>query len=125
MSKKISRQTSNKLVVRFKRKRRIRASLEGSAERPRLSVFRSNKHIAVQVIDDAKGVTIVAATTQEADLKGKVGGSVEGAKAIGALIAKRAIAKSISQVVFDRSGYLYHGRIKALADAAREAGLKF
>jgi len=113
------------LVVRFKRKRRIRASLEGSAERPRLSVFRSNKHIAVQVIDDAKGVTIVAATTQEADLKGKVGGSVEGAKAIGALIAKRAIAKSISQVVFDRSGYLYHGRIKALADAAREAGLKF
>jgi large subunit ribosomal protein L18 len=88
-------------------------------------VFRSNKHISVQVIDDTKGVTLVAATTQEEELKNKVGGSVEGAKSIGGLIAKRALAKNISQVVFDRSGYLYHGRIKALADAAREAGLKF
>jgi large subunit ribosomal protein L18 len=125
MSKKIGRQTSNKLKVRFKRKRRIRGSLEGTTERPRLAVFRSNRHISVQVIDDAKSVTLVAATTLESELKGKVTGSVEGAKAIGGLIAKRALAKNISQVVFDRSGYLYHGRIKALADAAREAGLKF
>jgi len=125
MSKKIGRQTSNKLVVRFKRKTRIRATLEGTTERPRLAVFRSNKHISVQVIDDTQGSTLVAATTQEEELKNKVGGSAEGAKAIGGLIAKRALAKNISQVVFDRSGYLYHGRIKALADAAREAGLKF
>lgn len=125
MSKKIGRQTSNKLKVRFKRKRRIRGSLEGTTERPRLAVFRSNRHISVQVIDDAKSVTLVAATTLESELKDKVTGSVEGAKAIGGLIAKRALAKNISRVVFDRSGYLYHGRIKALADAAREAGLKF
>lgn len=125
MSKKIGRQTSNKLVVRFKRKRRIRGTLEGTTERPRLAVFRSNRHISVQVIDDAKGTTLVSATTLEAELKGKVSGSVEGAKAIGGLIAKRALAKNISQIVFDRSGYLYHGRVKALADAAREGGLKF
>jgi len=125
MSKKIGRQTSNKLVVRFKRKRRIRATLEGTSERPRLAVFRSNKHISVQLIDDAKGVTLVSATTQEAELKDKLGGSVEGAKAIGGLIAKRATAKNIAHIVFDRGGYLYHGRVKALADAAREAGLKF
>jgi large subunit ribosomal protein L18 len=125
MSKKIGRQTSNKLKVRFKRKRRIRGSLEGTTARPRLAVFRSNRHISVQVIDDTQGVTLVAATTLESELKDKVSGSVEGAKAIGGLIAKRALAKNISQVVFDRSGYLYHGRIKALADAAREAGLKF
>jgi len=125
MSKKIGRQTSNKLVVRFKRKRRIRGALEGTTERPRLAVFRSNRHISVQVIDDAKGTTLVSATTLEAELKGKVSGSVEGAKAIGGLIAKRALAKNISQIVFDRSGYLYHGRVKALADAAREGGLKF
>lgn len=125
MSKKMGRKTSNKLVVRFKRKRRIRGSLEGTTERPRLAVFRSNRHISVQVIDDTKGETLVAATTLEAELKDKVGGSVEGAKAIGGLIAKRALAKNVSQVVFDRSGYLYHGRVKALADAAREGGLKF
>jgi large subunit ribosomal protein L18 len=125
MSKKMGRKTSNKLVVRFKRKRRIRGSLEGTTERPRLTVFRSNRHISVQVIDDAKGETLVAATTLESELKDKVGGSVEGAKAIGGLIAKRALAKNISAVVFDRSGYLYHGRVKALADAAREGGLKF
>ena len=125
MSKKMGRKTSNKLVVRFKRKRRIRGSLEGTTERPRLAVFRSNRHISVQVIDDTKGETLVSATTLEAELKDKVGGSVEGAKAIGGLIAKRALAKNVSQVVFDRSGYLYHGRVKALADAAREGGLKF
>lgn len=125
MATKIRRKTSNKQVVRFKRKRRIRARVEGTVERPRLSVFRSNQNLFVQLIDDAKGHTLVAASTLEEDMKGKVGSSIEGAKQLGGLIAKRALAKNISQVVFDRSGYLYHGRIKALADAAREGGLKF
>jgi len=126
MATKIRRTTSPKKVIRYKRKRRIRAGLEGTAERPRLSVFRSNAHLYVQIVDDNKGHTLVAASTVEEEVKGKdVGGSVEGAKLIGGLVAKRALAKNISQVVFDRSGYLYHGRIKALADAARESGLKF
>jgi len=125
MAKKIRRQTDNKLVVRFKRKKRIRANLEGSMERPRLVVFRSNRHIEAQLVDDVKAVTLVAASTREAELKGKAGSGVDSAKTVGAAIAKRALAKSIEQVVFDRGGYLYHGRIKALADAAREVGLKF
>jgi len=125
MSKKIRRQTNNKVVVRFKRKTRIRAKLEGTAERPRLAVFRSNRHIEAQLIDDVRAVTLVAASTREEELHGKVTGGVDGAKTVGNAIAKRALAKSIGQVVFDRGGYLYHGRIKALADAAREAGLKF
>ncbi len=125
MATKIRRVTSQKQVVRFKRKLRIRARVEGSPERPRLAVFRSNRHISVQLIDDAKGHTLVAASSLEEELKGKVGGTIEGAKTLGNLVAKRALAKNISQVVFDRSGYLYHGRIKALADAAREGGLKF
>jgi large subunit ribosomal protein L18 len=125
MAKKIRRQTDNKLVVRFKRKKRIRANLEGTTGRPRLAVFRSNKHIEAQLIDDVKAVTLVAASTREDELKGKVTSGVDGAKSVGAAIAKRALAKNIEQVVFDRGGYLYHGRIKALADAAREAGLKF
>ncbi len=124
MATKIRRQTSSKQVIRFKRKRRIRARVEGSAEKPRFSVFRSNKHLYVQLIDDVKGRTLVAGSTQEEELRDKLGGSVEGAKTLGSLVAKRALAKNISQVVFDRSGYLYHGRIKALADAAREGGLK-
>lgn len=125
MATKIRINTNNKQVIRAKRKSRIRSRIEGSVERPRLSVFRSNKHLYVQVVDDAKGHTLVAASTLEEDLKEKVGGSVEGAKTLGNLIAKRALAKKITQVVFDRSGYLYHGRIKAVADAAREGGLKF
>ncbi len=125
MSKKIRRQTDNKLVVRFKRKKRIRANLEGTTGRPRLVVFRSNRHIEAQLIDDVKAVTLVAASTREDELKGKATGGVDGAKSVGAAIAKRALAKNVEQVVFDRGGYLYHGRIKALADAAREAGLKF
>jgi len=125
MAKKIRRQTDNKLAVRFKRKKRIRANLEGSMERPRLVVFRSNRHIEAQLVDDVKAVTLVAASTREAELKGKAGNGVDGAKTVGAAIAKPALAKSIEQVVFDRGGYLYHGRIKALADAAREVGLKF
>ena len=125
MATKISRTTSSKQKIRFKRKKRIRAKMEGTAEMPRLSIFRSNKHIYVQLVDDVKGVTLVAASTGEEELKVKVGGSVEGAKNIGNLIAKRALAKKITSIVFDRSGYLYHGRIKALADSAREGGLKF
>jgi len=99
--------------------------MEGSLERPRLSVFRSNRHIYVQLVDDVKGHTLVAASSLEEELKDKVGGTIDGAKTLGILVAKRALAKNISQVVFDRSGYLYHGRVKALADAAREGGLKF
>ena len=125
MATKMRRKTSQKQVIRFKRKRRIRARVEGTMERPRLSVFRSNQNLYVQLVDDTKGHTVVAASTLEEELKDKVGGTIDGAKTLGNLIAKRALAKNISQVVFDRSGYLYHGRIKALADAAREGGLKF
>ena len=125
MATKIRQTTNNKQVIRFKRKKRIRARVEGTSERPRLSVFRSNKHLYAQLVDDAKGHTLVAASTLEEELKEKLGGTIEGAKTLGNLIAKRALAKKISMVVFDRSGYLYHGRIKALADAAREGGLKF
>ena len=125
MATKIRLGTSQKQVVRFKRKRKIRASMEGTAERPRFSVFRSNKHMYAQLIDDIKGQTLVSASTLDEDLKEKVGSSIDGAKTLGDLVAKRALAKKINLVVFDRNGYLYHGRIKALADAAREAGLKF
>jgi large subunit ribosomal protein L18 len=123
MATKIRLGTSNKQVVRFKRKKRIRAKVEGTVERPRFSVFRSNKNLFAQLIDDAKGHTLVSASTLDEEVKG--GASIEGAKTLGLMLAKRALAKKISAVVFDRSGYIYHGRIKALADAAREGGLKF
>lgn len=125
MATKIRRVTNPKQVVRFKRKRRIRSRVEGTLGRPRLSIFRSNRNFYIQLVDDVKGHTLVAASSLEEELKGKVKPTIEGAKALGNLVAKRALAKNISQVVFDRSGYLYHGRIKALADAAREGGLKF
>jgi len=125
MATKIRHRTSQKQVVRFKRKRRIRAKVEGSSERPRLSVFRSNRNMFVQLVDDIKGHTLVSVSSLEEEFKGKSRGSIDGAKMIGNLVAKRALAKNISQIVFDRSGYLYHGRIQALAEAAREAGLKF
>ena len=102
---------------------RIRQKLEGTAARPRLNVYRSLNHIYAQVIDDAKGVTLISASTI-AD-KIKTGGNVAAAKEVGKLVAERAVEKGIKKVVFDRGGYLYHGRIKALADAAREAGLEF
>jgi large subunit ribosomal protein L18 len=102
---------------------RIRRRMVGSAERPRLNVYRSLNHIYAQVIDDAKGVTLVSASTVAA--KAKTGGNVAAAREVGRQIAERAKEKGISKVVFDRGGYLYHGRIKALADAAREAGLEF
>ena len=102
---------------------RIRAKIQGTAERPRLNVYRSLNHIYVQVIDDSQGVTLVSASTVAA--KVKTGGNVAAAKEVGKLVAERAKEKGIKKVVFDRGGYLYHGRIKALADAAREAGLEF
>jgi large subunit ribosomal protein L18 len=102
---------------------RIRHKVRGSAERPRLAVFRSLKHIYAQVIDDTQGRTLAAASSAEKN--GPNGGNVAGAKQIGQLIARRAKEQGIARVVFDRGGYLYHGRIKALADAAREAGLEF
>jgi large subunit ribosomal protein L18 len=111
-----------------RRKRRVRLKLRSKASgRPRLSVFRSSKHIYAQVIDDQRGHTLAAASTRDADAKAgiKTGASVDAAKAVGALIAKRAIAAGVKAVVFDRAGYLFHGRVKALADAAREGGLSF
>ncbi len=106
---------------------RVRKKVSGTAEKPRLNVFRSVKHIYVQVIDDFSGKTLTAASSVDKELKGKIttGGNIESAKTIGSLIAKRAQDKGISQVVFDRAGYQYHGRVKALAEAAREGGLKF
>jgi|SRR5215470_11629975 len=120
-------QKPNRKVTRIRRHRRIRTRLEGTAERPRLCVYRSNKHIYVQIIDDASACTLVAASTLDKDLKGKVEKSWnrEGAKAVGALVAERAKAKGIAAVVFDRGGNIYHGRIAAVAEAAREAGLSF
>jgi large subunit ribosomal protein L18 len=105
---------------------RIRKKVQGTPERPRLNVYRSLNHIYVQIVDDLKGATIVAANSAEGK-KGerRTGGNLASAKAVGKIIAERAQAKGITQVVFDRGGYIYHGRVKALADAAREAGLKF
>jgi large subunit ribosomal protein L18 len=114
----------NRDAVRRRIHTRIRKRLAGTPERPRLAVFRSLSHIYAQVIDDKKGVTIVAASSAQKDISAN-GGNVAGAKAIGKLVAERALAQGIKQVVFDRGGFLYHGRIKALADAAREAGLVF
>jgi large subunit ribosomal protein L18 len=113
--------------VRLRIHERIRKRLSGTPARPRLAVFRSNKHIYAQVIDDAKGTTVTAASSIDVDAKKdlKNGGNVAAAKAVGKLVAERAKAKGIEAVLFDRGGYIYHGRVKALADAAREAGLKF
>ena len=124
MATKITKRTSQKQIIRFKHKKRIRSKLTGTTERPRLVVFRSNSNIYAQLIDDVKAHTIAAASTVEKELI-KAGANVDGAKLVGQLIAKRAQAKGVKAVVFDRGGYLYHGKIKALADAAREAGLNF
>jgi large subunit ribosomal protein L18 len=116
----------SKNQIRLRIHKRIRRRVKGTPERPRLAVFRSVKHIYAQVIDDAKGHTVVAASSNEkSNAKNASGGNVAGAKSVGKLIAERAKDKGINSVVFDRGGYLYHGRIKALADAAREAGLEF
>ena len=104
---------------------RIRKKMRGTSERPRLAVFRSVAHIYAQVIDDTKGVTLASASSTEKDAVGTTGGNVAAAKEIGRKVAERAKEAGIGKVVFDRGGYLYHGRVKALADAAREAGLEF
>ena len=109
-----------------RRKATVRRSIkEAATGRARLTVFRSSKHIYAQIIDDLKGATVAAASSLEKDMRSKTGANVDAAKAVGTLVAKRAIEKGVDSVVFDRGGYLYHGRIKALADAAREGGLKF
>lgn len=110
---------------RVRRHRRVRKKIRGTAERPRLAVYRSNRHIIAQVIDDAAGHTIVSASTTEADLRSGPTGNVVSAAAVGKLIAERAKEQNITAVVFDRGGFRYHGRVAALADSAREAGLEF
>jgi large subunit ribosomal protein L18 len=116
-----------RIVGRERRKLRIRKKMSGTVEKPRLSVFRSAKHIYAQVIDDVSGKTVAHASTLSKDLKGSLdeGNKTEAAKKVGALVAKICLSKKISKVVFDRNGYLYHGRVSALANAAREGGLKF
>ncbi len=115
-----------KVQQRGRRKLRIRKKISGTAERPRLTVYRSARHIYAQVIDDMSGKTLTAASTLSKDLKGNLEGDKSAAaKAVGALVAAQCKSKNITQVAFDRNGYLYHGRVKALADAAREGGLDF
>ena len=120
MIKKVSRNDMRKV-----RHDRVRAKLSGTAEAPRLNVYRSNNNIFAQIIDDEKRVTLVSASSIDKELKLENGGNVEAAKKVGELLAKRAKKANISNVKFDRGGYLYHGRVKALADAARENGLEF
>ena len=115
---------TNRKLERERRHRRVRTKISGTAECPRLCVFRSNKNISVQVIDDTKGVTLVSASTLDKEVKIKKSNK-EAAKEVGTLIAKRAIEKNIKTVVYDRGGYIYHGIVKELAEAAREAGLEF
>jgi large subunit ribosomal protein L18 len=118
-------QKTSKNIIRVRVHKRIRRKVKGTAERPRLCVYRSLKHVYAQVIDDAQGRTLASASSGDEGAGLATGGNLAGAKAIGKLIAERAKAKGIQRVVFDRGGYLYHGRVKALADAAREAGLEF
>jgi len=117
----------NKKEATQKRHRRLRTKLTGTTESPRLAVYRSTKHIYAQIIDDVKGVTIVSASSIDKDLRKDLahGGNIESAKAVGEAIAKKALKAGVKDVVFDRGGFLYHGRVAALADAAREAGLNF
>ena len=115
----------DKNSVRQKRHARVRAKLSGTESRPRLNVYRSNKHIYAQLIDDVNGVTLASASSVEKDFGLESTGNIEAAQKVGEIIAKRAVEKGYASVVFDRGGYLYHGRVKALADAARENGLEF
>ena len=117
----ISKQDKN--ISRVRRHARVRAKISGTSEAPRLCVYRSNKNIEAQIIDDTKGVTLVSSSSMA--LKLENGSNIEAAKTVGKDIAEKALAKKIKKVVFDRSGYIYHGRVKALAEAAREAGLDF
>ncbi len=121
----MSSSVKQKHAARVRRHQRVRKKVRGTAERPRLAVFRSNRHMAVQVVDDLSGRTLAAASTQEADLRSAgATGNRDAATAVGRLVAERAKAVGITQVVFDRGGFLYHGRVAAVADAAREAGLE-
>lgn len=118
----------NRRVERNRRHLRLRRKIAGDTKRPRLAVFRSLHHIYAQVIDDTRGVTLISASTLDAEVKKDLAGSpgsIAGAKAVGAAIARRALGKGLKQVVFDRGGHIYHGRVRALAEAAREAGLEF
>jgi len=119
----------DKRELRIRRHRRVRKKVSGTPQRPRLCVFRSLRHIYAQVIDDVAGVTLVSASTLEPGvrelLNGTDGGNVEAAKKVGSVLARKAVEKGITRVVFDRGGYKYHGRVKALAEAAREGGLEF
>src|SRR6476620_1446326 len=114
---------TNRAEIRTAIHQRIRRKVKGNGDKPRLAIYRSLNHIYAQVIDDHKGQTIVSASSTEKDLRANTGGNLDAARRIGQVIAERALAKGIEQVVFDRGGYLYHGRIKALTDAARAAGL--
>ena len=118
----VSRKDANK--ARLKRHKRVRAKISGTAARPRLAVYRSNANISAQIIDDVAGVTLVSASTYEKDFQGN-GGNKEAAREVGKILAEKAAAKGITEVVFDRGGYLYHGRVSELAEGAREGGLKF
>ena len=114
----------NTNAQRLKRHKRVRSKISGTPERPRLNVFRSNANIYAQIIDDVNGVTLVSANTLEKDFEGSTG-NCEAAKKVGTVLAERAKAKGITQVIFDRGGYVYHGRVAAVADGAREGGLEF
>ena len=118
----VSRKDSNQ--ARLKRHKRVRAKISGTAARPRLAVYRSNAHISAQIIDDVAGTTLVSASTLEKDFEG-IGSNKAAARTVGKTLAERAAAKGITEVVFDRGGYLYHGRVSELAEGAREGGLKF
>ena len=118
---------ANKNASRLQRHKRVRRKITGTTQRPRLCVFRSSNNIYAQIIDDTNRVTVVSASSLDAEIKGAVnhGGNKEAARKVGELVAKRAVEKGITEVVFDRGGYLYHGRVQELAEGAREAGLKF
>ncbi|ONI45088.1 50S ribosomal protein L18 [Epulopiscium sp. SCG-B10WGA-EpuloA2] len=115
----------SRTAIREKKHKKIRNKISGTSSKPRLSVFRSEKHIYAQVIDDSKGVTLASASSIAKGQKLEDGADIEAAKKVGSLVAKNALEKGIIEVVFDRGGFIYHGRVKALAEAAREAGLKF
>jgi large subunit ribosomal protein L18 len=121
----MSTSTKDKQTALARRHHRVRKKVSGSAERPRLAVFRSNKHIIAQVIDDRTGRTLAAAASTEKDLRGGATGNKATATTVGRLVAERAKAAGVTRVVFDRGGFLYHGRVAAVADAARDAGLEF
>jgi large subunit ribosomal protein L18 len=121
----MSSKGTDRRTGRIRRHTRVRKRVQGTAERPRLAVYRSNKHISAQVIDDSTGKTLASAGTVEATLRTNATGNIDAAKTVGALVADRAKAVGVTTVVFDRGGFRYHGRVAALADAAREAGLEF